>query len=203
MRGEHNRQAGRQAGPQLYADVTAKIVAELEAGRVPWVQPWDEAKAGPGLPRNAATGNTYSGINILILWSAVIERCFAAQNWLTFRQALSLGGHVRKGETGVTLVYADRFTPKAERERAAAEGEEARRVPFLKRFTVFNVAQCDGLPGDLLAVRSAGAYGFTMSSNYNSRPRVAEIMVDGDTTHLVRARETLTDLWRGEQVLPA
>ena len=58
------------------------------------------------------------------------------------------------------------------------------------------------LPGDLLAVRSAGAYGFTMSSNYNSRPRVAEIMVDGDTTHLVRARETLTDLWRGEQVLP-
>lgn len=151
MRGEHNRQTGRQAGPQLYADVTAKIVAELEAGRVPWVQPWDEAKAGLGLPRNAATGNAYSGINILILWSAVIERDFAAQNWLTFRQALSLGGHVRKHEKGVTLVYADRFTPKAERERAAAEGEEARSVPFLKRFTVFNVAQCDGLPDDLLA----------------------------------------------------
>ncbi|HUD51203.1 MULTISPECIES: ArdC family protein [Alphaproteobacteria] len=151
MRGEHNRQTGKQAGPQLYADVTAKIVAELEAGRVPWVQPWDEAKAGLGLPRNAATGNAYSGINILILWSAVIERGFAAQNWLTFRQALSLGGHVRKGEKGVALVYADRFTPKAERERAAAEGEEARSVPFLKRFTVFNVAQCDGLPGELLA----------------------------------------------------
>lgn len=151
MRGEHNRQTGRQAGPQLYADVTAKIVAELEAGRVPWVQPWDGAKAGLGLPRNAATGNAYSGINILILWSAVIERGFAAQNWLTFRQALSLGGHVRKGEKGVTLVYADRFTPKAERERAAAEGDEARSVPFLKRFTVFNVAQCDGLPDNLLA----------------------------------------------------
>lgn len=57
-------------------------------------------------------------------------------------------------------------------------------------------------PGDLLAVRSAGAYGFSMSSNYNSRPRAAEVMVDGDRVHTVRQRETLDDLWRGEQVLP-
>ena len=57
-------------------------------------------------------------------------------------------------------------------------------------------------PGDLLAVRSAGAYGFSMSSNYNSRPRAAEIMVDGDQMHVVRERETLEDLWRGEQILP-
>ena len=56
--------------------------------------------------------------------------------------------------------------------------------------------------GDLLAQRSAGAYGFTMSSNYNSRPRAAEIMVDGDESHLVRQRETLTSLWQGEQLLP-
>ncbi|MBQ4812777.1 diaminopimelate decarboxylase [Pseudoalteromonas luteoviolacea] len=56
-------------------------------------------------------------------------------------------------------------------------------------------------PGDLLAQRSAGAYGFTMSSNYNSRPRVAEIMVDGDTAHLVRARESLESLWQGEALL--
>ena len=57
-------------------------------------------------------------------------------------------------------------------------------------------------PGDLLAVHSAGAYGFSMSSNYNSRPRAAEVMVDGDRMHLIRARETLDNLWRGEQVLP-
>ncbi|KAF7787571.1 diaminopimelate decarboxylase [Pseudoalteromonas rubra] len=57
-------------------------------------------------------------------------------------------------------------------------------------------------PGDLLAQRGAGAYGFTMSSNYNSRPRIAEIMVDGDTCHLIRKRETLESLWQGEQVLP-
>lgn len=55
--------------------------------------------------------------------------------------------------------------------------------------------------GDLLAVRSAGAYGFTMSSNYNSRPRAAEIMVDGDKTHLIRQRETVESLWAGEQVI--
>lgn len=58
-------------------------------------------------------------------------------------------------------------------------------------------------PGDLLAVRSAGAYGFSMSSNYNTRPRVAELMVDGNQIHVVREREVLADLWRGEQLLPA
>jgi diaminopimelate decarboxylase len=56
--------------------------------------------------------------------------------------------------------------------------------------------------GDLLAVRSAGAYGFTMSSNYNSRNRAAEVMVDGDQTHLIRARETIEHQLAGEQVLP-
>jgi diaminopimelate decarboxylase len=58
------------------------------------------------------------------------------------------------------------------------------------------------MPGDLLAVRSAGAYGFTMSSNYNSRPRPAEVMVDGDQVHLIRARESLQQLWAGEQLIP-
>ncbi|HEY5790982.1 MAG TPA: diaminopimelate decarboxylase [Gammaproteobacteria bacterium] len=57
-------------------------------------------------------------------------------------------------------------------------------------------------PGDLLAVRGAGAYGFAMSSNYNTRPRAAEVLVDGQRTHLARARETLDDLMRGEQRLP-
>jgi antirestriction protein ArdC len=81
----------------LYDEVTDKIIAELEAGRVPWVQPWgtSAAKAPLGLPRNAATSRSYSGINVLILWGAVIEHGFPGQGWLTFRQALSLGGHVR------------------------------------------------------------------------------------------------------------
>jgi diaminopimelate decarboxylase len=57
-------------------------------------------------------------------------------------------------------------------------------------------------PGDFLAVRSSGAYGFTMSSNYNTRPRAVEVMVDGEAVHVVRSRETLDDLLRGENTLP-
>jgi antirestriction protein ArdC len=132
----------------LYDEITDKIIAELEAGRVPWVQPWGTtaAKAPLGLPKNGATGRLYSGINVLILWGVVIERSFPAQSWLTFRQALGLGGNVREGEHGTTVVYADRFIPEDERKRAAETGGEPQAIPFLKRFTVFNVAQCEGLP---------------------------------------------------------
>ncbi len=138
----------------LYAEITDKIIAELEAGRIPWVQPWGTAaaKAPLAMPRNASTQRRYTGINVLILWGAVIEHGFIGQSWLTFRQALSLGGHVRKGERGTTVVYADRFTPDDERRRAAETGEEAQAIPFLKRFTVFNTAQCEGLPDEMMAV---------------------------------------------------
>ena len=68
---------------------------------------------------------------------------------------------------------------------------------FLGKERTLRIAQ-----GDLLAIRSSGAYGFSMSSNYNSRPRVAELMVDGNDLHLIRARETIAQLWAGEQLLP-
>lgn len=137
----------------LYDEITTKIMAELEAGRVPWVQPWGTAaaKAPLAMPKNAATGRQYSGINVLILWGSVIEQGFPVQGWVTFRQALSLGGNVRKGEHGTTVVYADRFIPDDEKKRAREIGEEAQAIPFLKRFTVFNLAQCEGLPEDLAA----------------------------------------------------
>jgi antirestriction protein ArdC len=135
----------------LYDEITDKIVAELEAGRVPWVQPWGTAaaKAPLAIPKNASTARHYNGVNILILWGSVIERAFTGQSWLTFRQALSLGGHVRKGERGTTVVYADRFVPSDEKRRAAETGEEAQAIPFLKRFTVFNTDQCENLPPDI------------------------------------------------------
>jgi antirestriction protein ArdC len=147
--------AGEQQEPRanLYDEVTARIVAELEAGRFPWVQPWNStacgaACAGPSLPRNAHTGRSYSGVNVLLLWGAVIANGYPSQSWLTFRQAQEAGGCVIKGERGQTVVYADRFKPEAEKARAAREGGEAKAVPFLKRFTVFNIAQCEGLrPG--------------------------------------------------------
>jgi antirestriction protein ArdC len=133
----------------LYQEITDKIVAELEQGRVPWVQPWAGAPAPLGLPKNAATGRSYSGINILILWLARTERGFTGQSWLTFRQALKLGAHVRKGERGITVVYADRFIPYREHTRAAETGDEPDAIPFLKRFTVFNADQCEDLPADI------------------------------------------------------
>lgn len=147
----HPRARTGQDRATLYDEITDKIIAELEAGRVPWVQPWgtEAAKAPLSMPRNAASARPYSGINILILWGAVIERGFAGQSWLTFRQALALGGHVRKGERGITVVYADRYVPADERRRAREMGEEARAIPFLKRFTVFNTDQCEGLPADV------------------------------------------------------
>ena len=60
----------------LYEEITDKIIAELEAGRVPWVQPWGTAaaKAPLAMPKNATTQRRYSGVNVLILWGAVIER---------------------------------------------------------------------------------------------------------------------------------
>jgi len=135
----------------LYDEITGKIIAELEAGRFPWVQPWGKAtaKAPLGLPQNASTGRAYSGINILILWGAVVQRGFPGQGWLTYRQAAALGGNIRKGERGTTVVYADRFTPEDEKRRARETGEEPGKIAFLKRFTVFNTAQCEGLPEDI------------------------------------------------------
>jgi antirestriction protein ArdC len=133
----------------LYAQVTQRIVSELEQGRLPWVQPWDSANAEVGLPNNARTGRRYSSINVLILWTRVIELGFSSQQWLTFNQAHALGGHVRRGEQGTTICYADRFMPAQEQQRADAEGREARQQAFLKCFTVFNVAQCDGLPAEI------------------------------------------------------
>jgi antirestriction protein ArdC len=143
---------GRSERTGLYDEVTSRIVTELEAGRLPWVQPWSRCGgAHAGLPRNALTGRSYSGINILILWGAVIAGGYSAQGWLTFAQALEAGGHVRKGEHGTSIVYADRFTPEAEKARALETGETARAVSFLKRFTVFNVDQCEGLPANISA----------------------------------------------------
>ncbi|MCP3387723.1 zincin-like metallopeptidase domain-containing protein [Bradyrhizobium sp. CCGB12] len=151
MSRHHPRARAGEDRANLYDEITNKIIGELEAGRLPWVRPWGSAAAKPSLamPQSAATGRRYSGINVLILWGAATERAFAGQSWLTFRQALSLGGHVRKGERGTTVVYADRFIPIDEKRRASETGDEAQAIPFLKRFTVFNTDQCADLPAEI------------------------------------------------------
>lgn len=131
----------------LYEQITNRIITELEAGRVPWVQPWESAKAGIGMPYNAASDRRYSGINVLTLWDAIVSRGFASHAFLTFRQAIALGGNVRRGEQGIGVIYTRRFIPREEQRRADMEGREpSGGIPFLKWFTVFSVEQCEGLP---------------------------------------------------------
>jgi antirestriction protein ArdC len=147
-----SRPAATPERANLYDEITSRIIDELETGRLPWVQPWGSSgvSAPLAMPKNATTGRSYSGINVLILWGAAVARGFSCQSWLTFRQALSLGGNVRKGQRGTTVVYADRFVPDDERRRARETGDEAQAIPFLKRFTVFSTDQCEGLPENLV-----------------------------------------------------
>lgn len=120
--------------PCVYDEITATIIAELEVGRFPWVRPWGASgvAAPVGLPHNAASGRAYSG-NILILWGAAVARGFSCHGWLTFRQALAIGGNVRMGKRGTTVVYADRFVPKP----AALSPPDAKpaAIRFLKSIT--------------------------------------------------------------------
>jgi antirestriction protein ArdC len=182
----------------LYATVTDKIVGELEAGRLPWVQPWGGANAALGFPQNGATGRRYSGINILILWGAVIELGFAQQAWVTFRQALALGGAVRKGERGTTVVFADRFVPKSGEGAALPpprdqDGHEPdRSVPFLKRFTLFNIEQCDGLPPELYAQAAPVPQGLIVpEAEALIRATGAKFRIAGDRAYYDPARDTV------------
>lgn len=142
------RKARGQDRADLYQTVTDQVIADLEAGTVPWVKPWEgSGHAGLGLPENASTGRAYSGINILLLWASAMEHGRSSHVWLTYRQAQGLGAQVRKGERGTTIVHAGSFTPQDERAKAAETGEDAREVRYLKRYTVFHVDQVEGLEG--------------------------------------------------------
>lgn len=128
----------------LYTRITNRIVAELESGTRPWLQPWNADHAAGRITRPLRhNGIPYRGINVLTLWLTSVERGYSCPIWLTFKQALELGAHVRKGEHGETVVFASRMT----RTETTDKGEEAEReIPFLKGYTVFNAEQIDGLP---------------------------------------------------------
>ena len=95
----------------LYQQVTTRILEDLARGVRPWLKPWSTANVGrPILPRRY-NGIPYQGINVLpLLWSEAMARGYVATTWMTYRKALELGAHVRKGETGTLVVFADRFT---------------------------------------------------------------------------------------------
>ena len=128
----------------VYARITDRIVADLERGVRPWVRPWNASNAAGRITRPLRhNGMPYQGINVVLLWSEAVARGFASSTWMTFKQSLELGGHIRKGESGTMVVYANKVT-KTETDDNGDDVEHT--VPFLRAYTVFCVDQIDGLP---------------------------------------------------------
>lgn len=127
----------------IYQEVTDHIISLLERGCRPWSPSWSSGAAS--LPQRHG-GEPYQGINVLLLWSQAMRQGFCNPVWMTFKQALALGGCVRKGERGSMVVYAGSFLPRRDEDGGAENDNQSRGIPFLKRYTVFNVEQIDGLP---------------------------------------------------------
>lgn len=128
--------------PDLYQTVTDRIIAALEAGTKPWVRPWDQGACGGSQLRH--NGAAYRGINQLLLTLTSGACGYRSAYWLTFKQALELGGNVRKGEKSTEIVFYKKLTVE---DRDAPEGtERTKQIPMLRSFRVFNADQCDGLP---------------------------------------------------------
>jgi antirestriction protein ArdC len=129
----------------IYQKISDQIVCELEKGVRPWLKPWNVEHAAGRITRPLrANGLAYRGINVLTLWSAAMEKGYAAPVCMTFKQAAELKASVRKGEHGSLVVYADKII-RTETDTATGEDSE-RTIPFLKGYSVFNVEQIDGLP---------------------------------------------------------
>ncbi len=129
----------------LYESVTQSIIDDLQNGVPAWVQPWrTKRRTALGLlPANIATGRTYSGINIPILWHAAKNAGYPDPAWMTFRQALALNANVRKGERGTHIVFTRKLTVKKEE-------DEEKQISMMRNYSVFNIAQIDGLPPAIL-----------------------------------------------------
>ena len=132
--------------PNVYQIVTDRIIASLKDGIIPWEKPWKAPTfAGGNFPRNFVTGKPYRGVNVFLLWGTH----FSSPLWLTFKQALELGGNVRKGEKGSQIVFYKQLrSRKAMAEEAPTpkdSSKEDRASFILTYYTVFNVEQCEGL----------------------------------------------------------
>jgi antirestriction protein ArdC len=125
--------AKRVTVSEVYSIITERIIALLEQGTVPWQKPWN---GGEQAPQNLVTRKPYRGVNVFLLNAAH----YASPFWLTFKQAQELGGHVRKGEKAFPVVFWKWL--EVENDNGSKE-----RVPFLRYYSVFNVAQCEGIEG--------------------------------------------------------
>ena len=128
----------------VYTRVTERIIADLEQGVRPWMKPWHAEHAAGRITRPLRhNGTPYRGMNILLLWGEAVAKSYAAPIWMTFKQARELGAHVKKGEKGALVVYAN-TVDKTEKDENGEDVE--RRIAFMRGYTVFNVEQVEGLP---------------------------------------------------------
>ena len=124
----------------IHQQVTDQILAAMEASRTSGRRLWDSQ---PSLPMNLTTGKPYTGINVLMLWSAGLQNGYTSPYWLTYRQAADKGGQVRKGEHGTHCVF---YKPWESQETNHETGEvETKTGAVLKSFTVFNLDQIDNI----------------------------------------------------------
>lgn len=129
-----------------YQEVTDRIIAALEAGTPPWRKPWDPDMAGgPAMPRNAATGQRYRGINVLTLGMSGLAFSSGDPRWATYKQAEDRGWQVRRGERGTTGYFFKRLELRDDAKPGDDE-DAVRRVPLLRAFTLFHASQIDGIP---------------------------------------------------------
>ena len=128
----------------VYTRITDKIIADLEQGVRTWMKPWNAGNTTGRITRPLRhNGMPYSGINILMLWAEGVSQGFSSPMWMSFRQATQLHAHVKKGEKGSLVVYANSITCTEEDDK----GEETEReIHYMKGYTVFNVEQIEGLP---------------------------------------------------------
>jgi len=125
-----------------YQEVTDKIVAALENGTKPWLQPWKNGS--PGMPVNGATGRRYHGINVLLLAMTTFA-LGGDPRFCSYKQAADRGWQVRKGERGTTVFFFKRMLVE-DRDAAPDVEDRTKAIPMLRAYTVFNGAQIDGMP---------------------------------------------------------
>ncbi|BDC49816.1 hypothetical protein F183_A21320 [Bryobacterales bacterium F-183] len=129
----------------IYQSITDQIAQAIEDGAATFQMPWRNSDGFPYSPINAVSKNAYRGINVLVLWAAAQRRGFSSGLWATFKQWQTLGGQVRKGERATTAVLWKFFDTKDnETEVESGDSANARRIPMVREYTLFNVAQVDG-----------------------------------------------------------
>ena len=147
----------------IYAEITDKIIAAIEQNPGEPVMPWHRSGFRPVIPKNAATGNDYRGVNILSLWVTALERSYESGVFATYKQWSALGAQVRKGETAAPIVF---YRELEKVKDGARDGEDATETIRMARgYWVFAAEQIDNFtlpdalpPNPIERIAAAEAY---------------------------------------------